>query len=229
MKILAVADEESPALYDYYTPGKLNGYDLILGCGDMKAEYLTFLVTMSHARLLYVHGNHDEKYLSSPPEGCDCIDDHLVVYNGIRILGLGGCKRYHPGPFQYTETEMKWRLARLQFALWRAGGVDVVLTHAPVRGYGDLDDPAHQGFSAFLRLLDRCHPLYLLHGHVHLRYAQDLSRMQTYGSTSIINVSDRYELEIPDRTVSLRHKDRLIWKTFHREPGNDWDSFHLQD
>ncbi len=70
MKILAVSDEESPVLWDYYTPGCLKEYDLILSCGDLKSEYLTFLVTMSRAPLLYVHGNHDEGYLSRPPEGC---------------------------------------------------------------------------------------------------------------------------------------------------------------
>ncbi len=69
MKILAVSDEESPALWDYYTPGCLKEYDLLLSCGDLKAEYLTFLVTMGRAPLLYVHGNHDEGYLSRPPEG----------------------------------------------------------------------------------------------------------------------------------------------------------------
>ena len=102
MKILAIADEESPALWDHYMPGRLDGYDLILSCGDLKADYLTFLVTMGHARLLYVHGNHDGSYEVKPPEGCDCIDDQLVVYNGVRILGLGGCLRYHDGPYQYT-------------------------------------------------------------------------------------------------------------------------------
>ena len=94
MKILAIADEESPALWDHYSPGKLDGYDLILACGDLKAAYLTFLVTMSHARLLYIPGNHDGTYEEKPPEGCECIDDQLVVYNGIRILGLGGCLRH---------------------------------------------------------------------------------------------------------------------------------------
>ena len=46
MKILIVSDEECPALWDYYVPGRLSGYDLILSCGDLKAEYLMFLVTM---------------------------------------------------------------------------------------------------------------------------------------------------------------------------------------
>ena len=227
MKILAVADEECAALWDYYTPGRLSEYDLILGCGDLKASYLTFLATMSRAQVLYVHGNHDEGYLSSPPEGCECIDDQLVVYNGVRILGLGGCLRYHPGPYQYTEQEMGRRIRRLRFALARSGGVDVVITHSPPRGLGDLEDPAHRGFSSLVELLDRYQPQYLLHGHVHLRYNHKLPREREYGQSRIINVSERYVLELPDAPAADSDKNRLIWKTRHREKDDSWELFHL--
>ena len=71
MRVLFVADEESPFLWDYYTPGRLDGIDLIVSCGDLKSEYLTFLVTMGRARLLYVHGNHDSGYERRPTEGCE--------------------------------------------------------------------------------------------------------------------------------------------------------------
>ena len=107
MKILTVSDEECAALWDFYVPGRLKEYDLILACGDLKADYLSFLVTMARCPVLYVHGNHDTGYDRYPPEGCDCIDDRLVIYNGVRILGLGGCRRYHPGLYQYTEAEME--------------------------------------------------------------------------------------------------------------------------
>ena len=40
MKILAVSDEVSKQYYDYYTPGMLDGVDLILSCGDLSREYL---------------------------------------------------------------------------------------------------------------------------------------------------------------------------------------------
>lgn len=217
MKILALSDEECPALWDHYVPGRLSEYDLILSSGDLKAEYLSFIVTMANVPVLYVHGNHDEHYLRTPPEGCECIDDHLVMYNGIRILGLGGCRRYHPGPFQYTEAEMRLRIAKLRFALWRAGGVDIVVTHAPPRGLGDQGDPAHIGFEALLELLDKYHPQYLLHGHTHLRYNVGLSRTHEYKDTKIINVSERYVLDVPDREVPPKERGQLIWKTRHRE------------
>lgn len=212
MKILAVSDEECGALWDHYVPGRLKEYDLILSCGDLKADYLSFLVTMSRCPVLYVHGNHDESYDRFPPGGCDCIDDKLVVYNGLRILGLGGCRRYHPGAYQYTDKQMRRRIRRLRYNLWRAGGVDIVVTHAPARGLGDGDDPAHWGFEALTELLEKYQPQYLLHGHVHLRYGNKATRVQQYGKTTIINATERYVLEIPDRPVSDRDRNRLIWK-----------------
>ena len=212
MKILAISDEECSALWEYYTPGKLKGYDLIISCGDLKADYLSFLVTVGSCPLLYVHGNHDTGYDRRPPFGCDCIDDKLVVYNGLRILGLGGCRRYHPGKHQYTEKEMRKRIRKLRFALWRAGGVDLVVTHAPAKGLGDSDDVAHWGFEALVELLDKYKPQYMLHGHVHLNYGQKPERIRQYGETTIINATERYELEIPDRPCPDKHRYRLIWK-----------------
>lgn len=216
MKVLAVSDEECPALWDYYTPGRLNEYDLIISCGDLKADYLTFLVTMGRAPLLYVHGNHDESYDRYPPEGCDCIDDQLVIYKGVRILGLGGCRRYHPGKFQYTDAQMRRRINRLQFAIRRAGGVDIVVTHSPPRGLGDREDPAHIGFKPLVDLVDKYQPQYLLHGHVHLRYDFKTKRELQYNNTKIVNVSERHVLELPDKAVPQKRPNALIWKTHHK-------------
>ena len=219
MRILAVSDEECPALWDHYRPGRLDGYDLILSAGDLKADYLSFLVTMAHAPVLYVHGNHDEGYARRPPEGCDCIDDQLVIYRGLRILGLGGCLQYRPdAPWQFTERQMARRIARLRFALLRAGGVDLVVTHAPPLGLGDGEDLPHRGFLCLKALLDRYHPLYLVHGHVHLRGWPLPARELNYGSTRIVNVSERYDLELPDRAYAPVDRYALRYITRYREP-----------
>lgn len=218
MNILAVADEESPALWDYYVPGRLADYDLILACGDLKASYLTFLVTMGRGRLLYIHGNHDGSYESRPPEGCEDIDGHLVVYNGVRILGLGGCRWYHPGPHQYTEQQMRRRIRKLRRALKKTGGVDIVVAHAPPRGLGDMDDPAHVGFDAFIELLDAYHPQYFLHGHTHLRFNPQIPREEIYEDSHVVNVSERYTLSLPDREVPERERNVMKWISRRRDP-----------
>jgi len=199
VKLLLISDLEDPALWDFYMPGRLDGYDLILSAGDLKAEYLSFLVTMTNIPVLYVHGNHNESYDRFPPEGCECVDDRLIRYNGLRILGLGGCGVYSGGKYQYTEREMRRRIARLNRCVKRAGGVDVVLTHCPPRGLGDEEDPAHRGFEAFLPMLDRWKPKVLVHGHVHLYGGT--RREHTYNGTRIVNAWIRYPLELEPECI----------------------------
>ena len=228
MKILTISDEECPALWDFYVPGRLDGYDLIISCGDLNSKYLSFLVTMARCPVLYVHGNHDINYDIVPPEGCDCIDDHIVTYNGLRILGLGGCRKYHPGPHQYTNTQMHMRINKLRWKLWRMGGVDIVVTHSPPEGLGDGDDIAHWGFPALRELLDKYHPQYLVHGHVHMSYDHQLPRVIEYNGTKIINAYERYTLEVPDRAVKAKHLNQVIYKTRLRQYDDDETSLILK-
>ena len=201
MKILAVSDEVCKGLYDYYAPGKLDGYDLIISCGDLKPQYLSFLVTMTRVPLLYVHGNHDGRYEKTPPEGCDCIEDKLIVYKGLRILGLGGSKLYSGDPHQYTEKEMRMRILKLWWKIRKHKGVDIVVSHAAPEGVGDAEDYAHRGFASFLKFIDKYHPKYWIHGHVHMNYGVDMVRINEYNGTKVINAYERYVLEIPDEEI----------------------------
>lgn len=197
MRILCVADEEDKSYWDYFKPEKLAGIDLIISAGDLKASYLSFLVTMGHAPVLYVHGNHDHRYEITPPEGCDCIDDKVVEFRGYRIAGLGGCKHFRKGPQQYTEKDMRKRARKLRWKLRK--GVDILVAHAPAAGYGDLDDLTHSGFQTFVDLIDDYKPLYFLHGHIHSSYNHRLQREYVRGDTKLINVGKTYILDLPDR------------------------------
>ena len=210
MRILALADEEVMAFWDHYVPGRLKEYDLILSSGDLHAAYLSFIVTMARAPVMYVHGNHDTGYAVTEPEGCDSIDGQIVEYRGLRILGLGGCVWYRPGAHQYTEREMRKRIRKLRWEIAKYGGVDIVVTHAPPLGVGDGDDAAHQGFESFLELIDRYKPKYLLHGHVHLRYGTDTTREREYHGTRVINVCEKYVIDIPDGEIGNWKKLKRI-------------------
>ncbi len=214
MRILIVADEESRYYWDHFREGRLDDIDLILSCGDLKAEYLSFLVTVGHAPLLYVHGNHDGNYSRKPPEGCLCIEDRIVVVGGLRILGLGGCPTYNGGPHQYSEKQMRRRIRKLRFSLWLHRGVDIVLTHAPVKGYGDGEDYAHRGFEVFLPLLAKYRPKFLFHGHVHTRYGTVVNRELQCGETQLINACERYILDLPEvqtgRYLEVREEKRVF-------------------
>lgn len=181
MKILAISDCESRALWDFYTPGKLEGLDLILSCGDLDPRYLSFLATFASCPILYVHGNHDGKYRETPPAGCLCVEDRLYEYQGVRILGLGGSMRYSRGPHQYTEREMCMRALKLAPKLLWNRGFDILLTHSPGFGMVDCRDLAHTGFQTFNRLLDLFHPALFLHGHTHLSYNRGIRRRSSMG------------------------------------------------
>lgn len=195
MNILVLADQESPALWDYFEKRKLEGIDLILSCGDLDPEYLSFLATFTHAPVLYVRGNHDDNYVHKPPEGCICIDDKIYVHEGIRILGLGGSYRYKPGIYQYTQSEMFLRVIKLGFHLKRRRGFDILLTHAPAYQIDDDDDIPHTGFKSFCYLLNKYQPKYFIHGHVHLSYGRKHKRCRTYNETQIINGYGKYVFE----------------------------------
>ena len=213
MRILAIADEELMSFWDYYVTGRLKEYDLILSSGDLKAAYLSFIVTMARAPVMYVPGNHDTGYATCEPEGCDSIDAQIVEYRGLRILGLGGCVWYRPGDHQYTEKEMRKRIRKLRWKIAKYGGVDIIVTHAPPRGVGDSDDAAHLGFECFLELIDTYRPKYLLHGHVHMSYGMHIQREREYHGTKVINVCEKYVLDIPNEQIGnwkkLNFRERI--------------------
>ena len=192
---MAVSDVVAPEYYDWYRPGRLAEFDLILGCGDLKREYLEFLVTMARCPLLYVRGNHDDLLLREPPEGCVCIEDKLYRYQGIRILGLGGSCRYRAGENMYTEGGMSRRILRQKLRLWRSGGVDILLTHAPARHLNDMDDLPHRGFECFNRLMEDYRPRYFVHGHIHHSYGFKIPRLSAYGDTTVINACGSYAFD----------------------------------
>ena len=122
MKLLLLADEPNPRLWDHLDRRLLEGVELVLSCGDLPASYLSFLTCFTNAPILYVHGNHDTRYDLYPPEGCICIEDQVYVHNGLRILGMGGSMRYKPGTYQYTEREMARRMNRMALRLCRTRG-----------------------------------------------------------------------------------------------------------
>jgi len=209
--ILVVSDRVERALDDVYDPARWTGIDLIISCGDLPGPYLSNLVSRLNVPLYYVRGNHDTNYDTAPPEGGDDLNNRVVQFRGWRFAGLDGSPQYNGGPLQYTDGAMKRRTLSLEPRLWLAGGLDVLVTHAPPAfcewaytrcqppvGAGrpcrfnpnrtciDADDRAHWGFRSLRDLVQRHHPVYVLHGHCHLNYAR-VPRVQVLGSTHVVN------------------------------------------
>lgn len=216
MRILAIADEISPGLLGIEGPRP----DVVVSCGDLPWEELERIVDHLNVPLLFVPGNHDPALVArttksvgtwpmpieSPamqdppgPRGCTSVDGRIEDVGGLRFAGLGGSIRYREGPNQYTQAEMARRARRLaDRAMLRRlrdrRRVDILLTHAPPRGLGDDDDPAHEGVEALHALVRRLKPRFLLHGHIHPYGVQRPDRV--LGDTRIVNV-------VPFTTIEL--------------------------
>jgi uncharacterized protein len=205
MKILAVSDQELDRIYDLVPQGHFSGVDIVIGCGDLRYDYLEYLVTFLNVDLYYVPGNHDLEYNPdmdvARAAGCTNLDLDTVCARGLLLAGFGGSIRYRPeGANQYTQAGAFLRAARLMPKLWmnklRYGrALDMLITHSPPYGVHDDDSRAHTGLKAINWLLAWARPRYLLHGHIH--YApSNVVRDATLQATSILNVYPYREIEI---------------------------------
>lgn len=209
MKILAVSDIESRFIWDHFDPEIFKPMDLIISCGDLKASYLSFLVTMIPAPLFYVHGNHDSSFLSNPPDGCTCVDGKIVEYKGLKIGGLGGCRGTKEDCCQYSDGQMWKRTRKLEADIKRKKGLDILVTHAPPLGFGDGDDVFHRGFEAFLYINEMYEPKFHFFGHRHLSGSPVNSQaIIKYGATTLVNASGYRIIEMetekePDKAKAV--------------------------
>jgi len=115
----------------------LGPIDLLLGCGDLPAEYLDALATRYQVPLLFVRGNHDPpRPQGDYPLGGD-LDGRVVEMAGLRIAGLEGAHWYRGGPQQYREWQMSLKVWRLGLRL-RRRPLDILLLHGHVHPHGSL-------------------------------------------------------------------------------------------
>lgn len=202
MKILTVADYVEPLLYDRFDATLFQGVDLILACGDLPPEYLSFLAAKFEVPLFYVRGNHDIRYDTKPPTGCMDLHGQLVEHHGLKLLGLGGSRWYNGGPNQYTEQQMSQIILRLSPKIWWRKGADIIITHAPPRHIHDAEDLCHRGFRSFNRLIERSAPTYFIHGHIHATFKDDAERITLVNQTKVINSYGYFIFEIDHRQIT---------------------------
>ena len=202
MKILTVSDRVESILYDQFDAESFPGVDLILSCGDLPPEYLSFLSAKFNVPLYYVLGNHDIRFESKPPDGCNNLHGKLIQFEGIVILGLAGSRWYNGGPNQYTEEEMRKIIRNLRPRIWRQGGVDIVITHAPPRYIHDAEDQCHKGFKSYQWIIDHYSPRYFIHGHIHSVFSDPLQRITMVNKTKVLNTYGYHLFEIDAERVA---------------------------
>jgi Icc-related predicted phosphoesterase len=185
--ILAVSDFVDNTLEKMVEEKTLEPVDLIISCGDLAPEYLSFLRNRLEKPLFYVKGNHDIRYAPSNLLGCDNIHAKLVRFKTLNILGLEGSIWYSGGVNQYTDKQMDKIIFRMWFSLWKKGGVNLVVTHAPPKDIQDGPDHCHTGFDSFVKLIEKRSPHYFIHGHIHKEFETLEQRTTIVNTTRVIN------------------------------------------
>jgi predicted phosphodiesterase len=129
VKILAVSDHVVGGVYSSHIRQRFGDVDMVLSCGDLPYSYLEYIVTLLSVPCFFVHGNHDHPEYTADgrtlvePGGWTDLDGQTVKDKALLLAGLEGSMRYKPNaPFQYTESEMAykvWRMApSLLITLW---------------------------------------------------------------------------------------------------------------
>lgn len=196
IRILTVSDFVDKSLTQMVENKTLEPVDLIISCGDLAPEYLSFLRDRLDKPLLYVKGNHDIRYTPSNPVGCENIHAKLRRFKSLNILGLEGSIWYNGGVNQYTDMEMKKIIFGMWFSIWRKGGIHMVITHAPPRHIHDAEDRCHMGFESFIKLINKRNPDYFIHGHIHKDFKNHKDRMTIINTTKVINTCGYTILEV---------------------------------
>ena len=198
MKVLAVSDQVVEGVYSPHICERFGDVGLVLSCGDLPYYYLEYIVTVLSVPCFFVHGNHDQPMHTadgrtvSEPGGWVNLDGRTVEIKGVLLAGLEGSIRYKPtGDYQYTESEMAFKVLRLAPALLmnraRYGRyLNVLVAHSPPFGIHDGEDLPHRGFKVLLQFMARFRPRYLLHGHKHV-YVPETSRTR-YLDSEVVNV-----------------------------------------
>jgi uncharacterized protein len=196
LNILAVSDFVDKTLTRKVETKTLEPVDLIVSCGDLDPEYLSFLRNRLDCPLFYVKGNHDIRYTPGNPVGCKDIHRRIVSFDRFTVLGMEGSMWYNGGANQYTEAMMKKQIFSLWFALWRKKPVHMVITHAPPRHIHDKEDLCHRGFDCFNTLIRKLRPDYFIHGHVHREFESPADRITRVENTLVINACGHILIEV---------------------------------
>ena len=197
VRLLAVSDEVEPQLLDERTVEAQGHVDLVIGCGDLPADYLDALATVYGAPLIFVRGNHDPPGRQGDYPREAEIDGRVVREKGLLIAGLEGSIRYSDGPHQYNERQMMGKVQALRLRL-RLRHPDILITHGPPAGVNEGTDAPHHGLQAVRRAVEWMRPRLLVHGHVH-PYGREVPREGQLGETRVINVVGHRLIELAPR------------------------------
>ncbi len=181
--------------------------DVLIHAGDLSQrgtlsqleQVADWLRAQPHPHKVIIAGNHDFAFQREPAaaralfHGLTYLEDSEITVAGLRIWGSPWQPWFHNWAFNLhrgAEIDTKWKLI--------PEGLDVLITHGPPAGFGDLvHDGERVGCEDLLRHLGRVKPRLHLFGHIH----EDRGEWP-FGPTRIINCTTA-EGELPATVVDL--------------------------
>ena len=210
MRLVCISDTHS---LHWQMPAIPDG-DVLIHAGDSLGQGTldniddlnSWLGTLPHRHKLVIAGNHDWAFQHAPALARDSLSNAIYLEDsGVEIEGI----RFWGSPWTPTFMDWAFMLDRGQplHKKWQQipESTDVLITHGPPRGIGDL---VAMGFRCqnvgCVNLLDRIQQLSLtahVFGHIHEGYGE-----YSHGNTRLINASictGRYEPTNPPIVLDL--------------------------
>lgn len=174
--------------------------DVLIHSGDFTRmgepeEIIAFnawLGRLPHRHKIVIAGNHDFGFERDPTlarslmTNCTYLQDQLVEVEGLRIYGTPWQPRFFNWAFNLDRGEeilKKWKMI--------PAGIDILVSHGPPLGRGDLTAGRENvGCADLLReVTQRIKPRYHALGHIHEAYGVTTDGVTTYVNASTCNLA----------------------------------------
>ncbi|WP_170772658.1 metallophosphoesterase family protein [Ruegeria lacuscaerulensis] len=173
--------------------------DLVIGAGDYcnmrqgLGEAMDMLSGIT-APLVLVPGNAEsaEELTAAAPHGVHVLHGTSMTVDGLRLFGLG----YGVPPTPFGDWSCDLSEGEAAELLDRCEGAEVLITHSPPKGYGDVTSTGDAvGSTAVRDAIERLQPQMSLHGHIHDSWGY----RGALGRTQVANIGPRvnwFEVEV---------------------------------
>lgn len=179
-----------------------------MGLPEQIAACDAFFARQKHRDKIVIAGNHDFLFERRPQEAralikhATYLEDSGTVAAGLRVWGSPWQPWFFDWAFNLrTEAELEEKWARMP------DGIDVLVTHSPPYGIGDLcDNGQRPGCKALLRRVLAVKPRLHVFGHIH----EDRGWWR-WGQTLFVNAANGYGGEFPAVVVRWdEHGPRVV-------------------
>jgi len=149
---------------------------------DILRDFNQFMADLPHKHKVIIAGNHDFYFQKFPEESrtimtnCIYLQDEEVVIEGLRIYGSPWQPWFYDWAFNLRrgdEIRERW--------LMIPPGIDILVTHGPPQGEGDLNRRGELiGCEDLLDVVKIIRPKYHVFGHNHSGYGLSKSKHTTF-------------------------------------------------